>query len=187
MSETPSWLQEEEVNPAAASAPPMEKIYPNAAAANVPGSAASAPAKKSGGFGAFLARKAIEKEATSSDGFTPAWAVPQQQQPTSPTAAAPTSAPATADIEAQIDSGEPFDPELAKAMGRLHMIVRICYMIAAIIMGAAAGVKLATGSAAIGAAFFSIYIMFFCLLICCFEVGLSVSGFTKILYSLKSH
>jgi hypothetical protein len=158
----------------------MEKIYPNAAAASVPGAAPSAPAKKSGGFGAFLARKAIEKEAEASDGFTPAWAVPQQQQPTSPTAA-PAAAPATADIEAQIDSGEPFDPELAKAMGRLHMIVRICYMIAAIIMGAAAGVNLATGSAAIGAAFFCIYIMFFCLLICCFEVGLTVSAFTKLL------
>lgn len=41
-------------------------------------------------------------------------------------------------------------------------------------MAAAAGLSL-VAQTNIGSAFFAIYVLFFCLLICCFEVGLNVS------------
>lgn len=41
-------------------------------------------------------------------------------------------------------------------------------------MATAAGLSL-VAQTNIGSAFFAIYVLFFCLLICCFEVGLNVS------------
>lgn len=54
-------------------------------------------------------------------------------------------------------------------------------MSAAILMGAAAGLSLVLQTN-ISAAFFAIYVLGFCLLICCFEIGLHVS--LLILYKL---
>ena len=78
-------------------------------------------------------------------------------------------------------------------MQKAHWATRILYMTACIIMGAAAGLSLSpstsytSGSAGatisqnqgtatnnVGAAFFAVYVLFFCLLMCCFEVGINM-------------
>ena len=76
----------------------------------------------------------------------------------------------------QAPEGETFecDPETLKQMQNWHLALRIAYMIAAIIMAAAAGVIL-TKTPNVGQAFFAIYVLFFSLMIFCFEVGLDVS------------
>ena len=80
-------------------------------------------------------------------------------------------------------------------MQKAHWAMRILYMTACIIMGAAAGLSLVpstsstsgAGSASatisqnqgtatnnVGTAFFAVYVLFFCLLMCCFEVGINM-------------
>ena len=106
------------------------------------------------------------------DGFTPAWATSKAYTPPSDiengvtgtaTASAAEAAPVPIDI----------DPVLLKKMQFYHRILRILYMSAAVIMAAAAGLSL-VAQTNISAAFFAIYVLFFCLLMCCFEVGLNV-------------
>ena len=84
-------------------------------------------------------------------------------------------------------------------MKKAHMATRVLYMTACILMGAAAGLALAPASSGtssstvagstntinnggtvnISTAFFAIYVLLFCLLICCFETGLN--AFSNIL------
>lgn len=64
------------------------------------------------------------------------------------------------------------EEETLKEMGKYHLALRVCYMIAAIAMSIAAAMSL-NGQKDLGPAFFAVYIMIFCSLICCFECALS--------------
>lgn len=116
------------------------------------------------------------------DGSTPAWAL-------RPTFTAPVVVPASAvtaaepsrarmDIESGARSGEgpkrlELDTETINSLQRYQLILRGLYFVAAVLLGAAAGLSL-IGQTDIGAGFFAIYIMIFATLMCCFEVGFNV-------------
>lgn len=61
------------------------------------------------------------------------------------------------------------------AINKAHTWVRVLYIIAAILLGAGAVLSLMTQKD-VGLIFFAFYVFFFALLICCFELGLSVSA-----------
>ena len=65
------------------------------------------------------------------------------------------------------------DPVDEKNMLRHVLAIRILYMTAAILLGAAAGLSL-VNQKNVGLAFFALYVLFFSLMICFFELGLSV-------------
>ena len=106
------------------------------------------------------------------DGFTPAWATSKAYTPPNDIengVSGAAAAPAAEAVPEQLD----VDPVMLKRMQYYHRILRILYMSAAVIMAAAAGLSL-VAQTNISAAFFAIYVLFFCLLMCCFEVGLNV-------------
>jgi hypothetical protein len=78
----------------------------------------------------------------------------------------------TPDAPSRTTSTAELSPEDVVAMNRYHMYLKIGYMGAALLMAISAGLSL-TGQSDIGKAFFGIYVIFFCAMICCFEVGLS--------------
>ena len=57
-------------------------------------------------------------------------------------------------------------------MGKYHLVLRILYGLVATLMAIAAALSL-QNQTNIGKGFFAVYTMIFCLLICCFELGLS--------------
>jgi len=57
-------------------------------------------------------------------------------------------------------------------MQRWHLILRVSYFASAALLGLAGGLLLSK-SPTIGQFFFAVYVMWFALLICCFEIGLS--------------
>lgn len=84
------------------------------------------------------------------------------------------------DVEkGKVDRDEPedfeMDPAELKDMQKYHLILRVAYILAAIIMGVTAGVSL-INQTDLGKIFFAFYVMFFVSLICCFECGLNVSA-----------
>ena len=104
------------------------------------------------------------------DGFTPAWAVAKAY--TSPKDVENGDIPVTTEEKGPIPLD--LDPALVKRMRFYHWILRFAYMSASLTMGSAAGLSLVLQTN-ISAAFFALYVMFFCLIMCCFEVGLNVS------------
>ena len=149
--------------------------------------------KKSGGVFKMFSKEAatahVEKAATDhvvskaknitnyhDDGFTPAWATSSNytpptdvesgagQKPVESSASAAPSGPVELNI----------DPETLKRIKFYHIILRILYMLSSSLMATAAGLSLVLQTN-VSAAFFAIYVIFFCLLLCCFEVGLNVS------------
>lgn len=141
-----------------------------------------------------------EEGIVEEDIVTPAWAKPSKFTPskappdvdieaakphvsTPPPAAPPAShgGPIPLDIE----------PDVLAQMKKAHYATRILYITACILMGAAAGLALTPSSQAgtsstsiaasqgtatnnVGTAFFAAYVLFFCLIMCCFEVGLNM-------------
>ena len=109
------------------------------------------------------------------DGFTPAWATAKayttphdvENPAITPAAAAPPAGnkPAYLDL----------DPELEKRMLFYHRVLRILYQIASSLMGTSAGLSL-VNQTNISKVFFAIYVLFFCLIMFCFEIGFSVSA-----------
>lgn len=164
MSTKPSWLDDEDNQAAAANAAVSVAKSP------IVQHVAKDPKVQS-------AVKESVVNAVLADSNTPSWAKDQYSPP-------PVPGVPVGDVENQQRSpstassapAEEFqcDPELLKEMQRYHLILRVGYMVAAIIMGAAGGLIL-TQTPSIGQFFFGVYVMFFCLLICCFEVGLDVS------------
>ena len=171
----PSWLT------AVVPPPPLAQAATSAATEK--------PAKSGGVFNMFSkeaatahVQKAAVNHATNQaqnltnapdDGFTPAWATAKAYTPprdvengggAAVAASSEASGPAPLDL----------DPELMKRMRFYHTILRVAYMVAAIVMSAAAALSL-IAQTNVSAAFFAIYVLFFCLIMCCFEVGLNVS------------
>lgn len=160
---------------------------PSAPAVAAPGPDAEKPAKASvfKMFSKEAATAQVQKSAVGhvttqaqnittapDDGFTPAWATASAYTPPH-------------DIENGSNAAQPapsgpgpvpldIDPALLKRMQFYHTILRSAYMSAAILMGTSAGLSL-VNQTNVSAAFFAIYVMFFCLLMCCFEIGLNVS------------
>jgi hypothetical protein len=175
MSDAPSWLTEDKEEK-------EEKTEPVKGPSKVSNNPVAESPKKGGITKIFNINSVAREAATaqvhqqnvanvSDDGFTPAWATGKDYTPPQPSV--------TKDVESG-DTLKPsgpvpldLDPALLKRMQFYHAILRVLYMGAAIIMGAAAGLSLVNQSD-IGAAFFAIYVLFFCLLMCCFEVGLNV-------------
>lgn len=102
--------------------------------------------------------------------------------PPPPPASAPApAAPAkrTGDIEqasvATADKSGEFhiEEETLKQMQKWHIALRISYMVASVLMCAAAVLSFQSQDD-LGKLFFAIYVMFFSALICCFEVALNV-------------
>lgn len=117
------------------------------------------------------------------DGFTPAWATASTYTPPTdvekgggqkPVDPSPSASAASGPVELDID------PETLKSIKFYHIILRILYMISSILMATAAGYSLVLQTD-VSAAFFAVYVIFFCLLLCCFEVGLNVS--TRLSYT----
>ena len=168
----PSWLTPDDPAPATTSA-----------------ATPTQPAKSGGVFKMFSKENAtahVQKAAVShvttqgqniasapDDGFTPAWATSKAYTPPSDIENGVTGTAATPAAEAESKPLD-IDPATLKKIRFYHIILRIFYMIASILMGAAAGLSLILQNN-LSKAFFAIYVLFFCLLICCFEVGLSVS------------
>ena len=109
------------------------------------------------------------------DGFTPAWATSKTYTPPHDIESGGGGGTASA-IRPVGSSPKPLDidPATLARMQFYHRILRVLYMLAAVVMGIAAGLSL-VAQTNISAAFFAIYVLFFCLLMCCFEVGLHVS------------
>lgn len=65
------------------------------------------------------------------------------------------------------------DEARLKDLQRHHLILRILYMSTAVFLGLGAGLSL-QNQKNLGVIFFAFYVLFFSLLICCFEVALNV-------------
>jgi hypothetical protein len=177
---------------------------PNAPSWLVQDNATSAPSttsnstadkpKKSGGVFKMFSKEAaaahVEKAATDhavskaknitnypDDGFTPAWATASTYTPPSDIesggakkAVDPSASASAAKEPEKLD----IDPETLKSIKFYHIILRIMYMLSSSLMATSAGFSLVLQTN-VSAAFFAIYVIFFCTLLCCFEVGLNVS------------
>lgn len=65
------------------------------------------------------------------------------------------------------------DEQTLKAMGQYHLALRVLYSTAAIFLGVAGGLSL-VNQTNLGIIFFAFYVLFFAMLLCCFEIQLQV-------------
>lgn len=163
MASKPSWLDDEENQAAAVST--AKTLAANPVAQKV----AKDPKVQAAVKDAFVTAAV---SSVQSDPSAPAWASDTYTPPAVP-GAATTSTDRGSIANPNPNAGKEFecDPELLRDMKRWHLYLRIAYMIAAIILGLAGGLELAS-SPGLGQFFFAFYVLFFSLLICCFEVGL---------------
>jgi hypothetical protein len=165
MSTKPSWLDDEENQTRTVAA--VKAVAANPAAQK----AAKDPKVQAAVKDAFVAAAV----SASSDPSAPAWAADSYTPPSVPGAAAsPTDRQSMGNPDPS--SGKEFecDPEILRDMKRWHLGLRIAYMIAAVLLGLAGGLEL-SHTPSLGTFFFCFYVMFFALIICCFEIGLDVS------------
>ncbi len=151
MSDVPSWLKEEDTVDTAV------KVANNPVLRGAAVSAASNPA----------VRNAVVKNIT-------------QPPPPPPPSNNSRPSPSNHDVEAARPSDATtnsefiIEDEILKQMKTHHLILRIAYIAASIFLSAAAALALSNQSD-IGIVFFSFYVFFFSVLLCCFEFALSVS------------
>lgn len=157
MADTPSWLQEDTDLSAPPAPPKPARASADSNNNNVPPPVGDVETGKNSGF--------MSRFSFGGSGSTPE--VPETTN--RPTATVRESSAKAAPL-APLD----VDENTLKAMKVWHLVLRFGYMCAAIFMGVAAGLSL-VGQTNVGQAFFALYILSFCLLICCFEVNLSVS------------
>jgi hypothetical protein len=88
----------------------------------------------------------------------------------------PKKAPAVSDTRraSVADDVLDVDPAELLSMKRWHLALRILYMAASIFLATAAALSL-QNQTDLGLVFFAFYVLFFSAIICCFEVGMSVS------------
>jgi hypothetical protein len=168
MASKPSWLDDEENQTAVAKA-----VVNNPTAQKVAKDVAKDPKVQSAVKDAFVS--AATSAATNPDPYAPAWASNTYAPPVVP--GVPVDATTRESVgNPDPTSGKEFecDPELLRDMKRWHLYLRVAYMISAVLLGLAGGLELAK-TPSIGVFFFCFYVMFFALIICCFEVGLNVS------------
>lgn len=129
-------------------------------------------------------QKAVVEEAVKVVTATPVSPAPTSEPPGWVTNAKTSTNANSADVEtgdsasvanSQGVSDFPIEEETLKIMQRWHLAVRAGYMVAAIVMGVLAGLSL-QGQTDLGLIFFACYVLFFSVLIFCFEAALSVSS-----------
>ena len=109
------------------------------------------------------------------DGFTPAWATakaytpPHDVENPAITPAVPVSSSKKGPAPLELD------PALEKKMLFYHRLLRVMYQLASSLMGISAGLSL-VNQTNFSAVFFAVYVLFFCLIMFCFEIGFSVSA-----------
>jgi hypothetical protein len=114
------------------------------------------------------------------DGFTPAWATAKAYTPPNDvenpaiTPAVPVSSSKNGPAPLELD------PALEKRMLFYHRVLRIMYQLAASLMGISAGLSL-INQTNLGSIFFAVYVLFFCLIMFCFEIGFSVSASSSLI------
>jgi cation transport ATPase len=158
MSEAPSWLTEENISTAS-------KVTQNPAAQKAAKNIAKNPE----------VQKAVKKEVIkAASSPTAADNAPQWANNTE------TYVPPGGDVETgrtpstsnNATSDFVIEEETLKQMQRWHIALRVLYMIASILMCAAAVLSFTQSNANIGVAFFAMYTVFFSTMICCFECAL---------------
>lgn len=168
MSTKPSWLDDEESQTAAVKT--VGKVAQNPIAQKVAKDVAQDPKVQAAVKDAFLS--------AATDAATPAWAKDSYAPPAVagiPVAEATTSRDTVSNPDP--NSGKEFecDPEVLRDMKRWHLYLRLLYMLAACFLGLAGGLILAAAPS-ITQFFFCFYVMFFALILCCFEIGLDSVG-----------
>lgn len=170
MSEAPSWLTEENISTATkvASNPAVQK-----AAKNPQVQAAAKAAVKA----------QINKEA-------PGWTsddinndIEKGRAKNTPPPPPPPAAPASPKPRINTDMSD-VPEDVMKQMVRYHLILRILYMSAAVLMCVAAALAL-QNQQDLGLIFFSFYVFFFATMICCFECALTVRSCRILHHFLK--
>ena len=150
----PSWLTEENIN-TAASNPMVQKAAIKAA---------SNPA---------VQKAAVNAATAKANEHAPGWAAEPVKSQSYVPPAVPGSSTMDKDIESQNANRHSelvATTEEIKQIQKYHLILRVCYMITAILMGVASVLTL--NGAGIATVFICGYVFFFALLICCFELGL---------------
>ena len=166
MSTKPSWLDDEESQTAAVKT--ASKVAQNPVAQKIAKDVAADPKVQTAVKDAFIS--------ATVDATAPAWAQNSYNPPA--VAGIPVAEATSRDSTRNPDptSGQEFecDPELLRDMKRWHLYLRVLYMLAACFLGLAGGLILAAAPS-ISQFFFCFYVMFFALILWCFEVGLDVS------------
>jgi hypothetical protein len=151
MSDTPSWLTEENIAVAANNPAAQQAAY----------KAASSPAVQQAAFNAMA-----PSWASSGGGYAP------PPPPTPPVGDVEAQEVRRADVPpppADLD----LHPEILKQMQRYGLIMRIFYMGCAVLMSTAAWLYILGGATNFTKIFIAFYVFFFAILICCFELALS--------------
>jgi len=162
MSDVPSWLTEDDTKKVAVT------LAKNPAVQTAAFAAAKDPGVQAAAWGA--ARNSLS---SSPDPNAPSWATSNNDASSGRGAA-----PAGGDVEngnKQIQSSPEMeiDEQTLRRMKNWHLMLRLSYMAAAILMAAAAVISLEIQSD-VGLAFFAVYVFAFSILIFCFEVNLSI-------------
>jgi len=162
MSDVPSWLTEESSDKAVKVGTVLAK---NPAVQAAAFAAAKDPAVQAAALNA--ARQSAASSAAS-DPHAPSWAT---NDPVPPPQKGGDVEKGMRQIQAQTEIT--MDPDTLRRMKNWHILLRLSYMCAAIIMAAAAVLSLEV-QPDIGLAFFGVYVFVFSILIFCFEVNLSI-------------
>jgi Tfp pilus assembly protein PilX len=158
MSEAPSWLTEENISTAT-------KVTQNPAAQKAAKSAAKNPA----------VQKAVKKEVTKAVSSPPVAESAPNWADNSDTYNAPASDVETGSRQNSSAQSSEFIIEegTLKSMQQWHLALRCLYMATAILMATAAVLAL-MATPSLGVLFFCFYVLFFSVVICCFEFALQV-------------
>lgn len=157
MSDTPSWLTEENISVAANNPAVQQAAY----------KAASNPAVQQAAYDA-ASNPAVQQAAFNA--MAPSWAQSGGYTPPPPPAG---------DVEAQqVRHSEPppdlnIEPDVLKNMEKHALFMRVFYMGCAVLMSTAAWLYILGGASDFTKIFIAFYVFFFAILICCFELALS--------------
>lgn len=162
MSDVPSWLTEDDTTKKAA-----VTLAKNPAVQNAAFAAAKDPNVQAAAFSA--ARQSLSK----SDPNAPSWANndPPPLKGGSGAGGDMESGNSSRQIQSQPETE--IDPDTLRRMKNWHLLLRLSYMSAAILMAAASVISLEI-QPDVGLAFFAVYVFVFSILIFCFEVNLSI-------------
>lgn len=190
MASKPSWLDDEDNQEAVAGA--AAKVAQNPVAQKAASKIANDPGVQSA---VKSAAKDAAKEAIFGASSKPAEETPSNYPSWTSDTPSATATPVATPVK-DIESGRAsttstseeskeftMDAELLLNMQRWHLALRICYMIAAILLAASGVYALMQVYPPIETVFFAIYVIFFATVLCCFEVAIDVSGYLSFVLS----
>ena len=127
--------------------------------------------------------------------YLPSWAQPKAAAPVDDFAASDVERPKSAVAQPPAPPSEPvqqtFTAEERAALSKSHWVLRILYMITSVLLAACAAVAIqqsntssgsssstlsssSVSSSSVGTIFIALYVFMFAVMLCCFEVGLSI-------------